>query len=184
MPGSSPGRRGSQAEVRGDVGERCVPTDADVVGRFGRGFVEIAALGGYPGQPGIAGEAGRDPGVGAAGQRAGWRWREGRVEIVAELAGPQVLAGICAVAGDVALTERVAAEEVVDADRDAVVEAPVAGELVGHGQDDEVVQDATVGAPVPTGRRCVRLSPGLPALKVQQALPGIADTGGHPVVIR
>src|SRR5512133_935619 len=86
---------------------------------------------------------------------------------MAELAGPQVLACICAVAGDVALAKGVAPENVVDASNHGFVETLVSRELGSGSNYDKVIEDAAVGAPRPAVGRRVRLAPRLLLLQLQ-----------------
>lgn len=101
---------------------------------------------------------------------------------VAELTGPLVAGRVDAGAGDVALAGRVAAEQVVHPDGDGVVVAGFAACQVSHGEHHEVVEDPAVRTPVPSGGGCVRLTPRLPSLQVEQLIGDAPDAVTHAVV--
>ena len=102
-------------------------------------LVEVAVLRREAGQPRVRRKARVVLGGRATGQRAGRRRREAGIEVVREVARALVAREVGAVAGDVALPERVAAEQVVEAARRGgeVLAAP--GQLVGDREHDEVV---------------------------------------------
>ena len=79
-------------------------------------LVEVALLRREAGQPRVGREAGVRPwSVGPPASAPGRRRREAGIEVVREVAGALMAREVGAVAGDVALPERVAAEQVVDA---------------------------------------------------------------------
>src|SRR5690606_11986304 len=98
--------------VGGDPGERSIPIDGDLVGGPGLDVVDVAHRRGAAGEL-LLRHLVLEPDVGAAGDRA--RRRVGQVGV--ELVGPEPVVLVVrvplAVAGDVGLVERVAAQQVV-----------------------------------------------------------------------
>ena len=135
------------------------------------GTSRYARCGGRSGSRGSSGKSGR-PGWRPARQRAGRGRREGRVEVMGEVAGALVVAEVSSVAGDVALAEGVPAEQVVDPRLRSREEPSLASHLVRRAEDDEVVQDPAVGAPAPWAVRGVRLAPRLKPLALDNPSGG------------
>ena len=78
------------------------------------------------------------------------------------------MAGVVrAVSRDVALTESVSPKEVIHPTGDGVCIVGTTCHQLRHCEYHEVIEDPAVGAPVPTLRGRVRLTPGLPALQLQ-----------------
>ena len=112
------------------------------------------------------------------------RWREGCVQVVTKLSRSLVDGAVNAVAGDITLTQGVAAQQVVHAPGDPTINSPIFGQGVGGGEYYQVVQDATVGAPVPAVRRGIWLIPRLLLLQVEQPERGVDYALPDPVVVR
>ncbi len=91
-----------------------------------------------------------------------------RVQVVTKLPRSLVEGAVDAVPRDVTLAQRVAAQQVVHAPGDPTVNSPIFGKGVRGGKYHQVVQDATVGAPVPAVRRGIGLIPRLLLLQVEQ----------------
>src|SRR5215207_4775690 len=177
-------RSTGQVQEAADIDKGRVPADADVVGDLGGGLVEVAQLGRQVGQPLVVREVGVRSGVRTAGEGAR-RWgREGVVEVVSELPGALVSAVVGAVAGDVALPEAVAAQQVIHAGGYAIAVLAIACEEMGDDEDDEVIEDAPVGAPIPAFARCVRLAPRLRRLQRQEPVSGVYHAVPDVFVVR
>jgi hypothetical protein len=108
---------------------------------------------------------------------------EGWVVVVGVVAGSLVVGVVGAVTGDVGLAWGVAAEQVVDAASNAVEIVGIAGQVVGGGDDDQVGEDASVRAPVPSVGGCVGLPPRLVVLDGGQPVGGVDDPVAYAVAV-
>ena len=93
-----------------------------------------------------------------------------------------VARAVGAVAGDVALAERVAAQQVVHSAHRSGEVLVLAGQLVRDREHHEVVENPAVGAPVPAVARGVGLAPRLGGLERDEAIGGGDDLGGRLLV--